>query len=89
MSGCDLLPKVTRFPNDALPHKWRLVMDASDGPLQYNARKGYICVVLSSAGAAALSGGGGYGRLGGIQQYSQTLKELVLLPLQLPQLFAK
>lgn len=36
-----------------------------------------------------MSGGGGYGRLGGIQQYSQALKELVMLPLQLPQLFAR
>lgn len=46
-------------------------------------------VCLCCAGAGALSGGGGYGRLGGIQQYSQTLRELVMLPLQLPQLFAR
>jgi ATP-dependent 26S proteasome regulatory subunit len=45
--------------------------------------------VCTAAGSAALFGGGGYGRLGGIQQYSQTLKELVMLPLQMPELFAR
>lgn len=48
-----------------------------------------MTAVCTAAGAAALSGGGGYGRLGGIQQYSQALRELVMLPLQLPQLFAR
>ena len=42
-----------------------------------------------SPGAAAVSGGGGYGRLGGIQQYVASLRELVMLPLQMPQLFAR
>jgi ATP-dependent 26S proteasome regulatory subunit len=48
-----------------------------------------VCSVLVCAGAAAVSGGGGYGRLGGIQQYSKVLRELVMLPLQLPELFAR
>lgn len=47
------------------------------------------CCGSLTAGAAAVAGGSGYGRLGGIQQYSQALKELVLLPLQLPELFAR
>jgi ATP-dependent 26S proteasome regulatory subunit len=41
------------------------------------------------AGAAAVAAGSGYSRLGGIGAYSAALKELVLLPLQLPELFAK
>lgn len=43
----------------------------------------------AAAGAAAVAAGSGYSRLGGISSYSAALKELVLLPLQLPELFAK
>jgi hypothetical protein len=41
------------------------------------------------AGFAAVSGGRGYSRLGGIQSYTQALRELVLLPLHMPQLFSR
>jgi ATP-dependent 26S proteasome regulatory subunit len=46
-------------------------------------------LLLFAAGAAACAAGSGYSRLGGIAAYSAALKELVLLPLQLPELFAK
>lgn len=51
-----------------------------------------IALLLSmiATGAAAAAGvGGGYSRLGGITAYRSAIKELVLLPLQLPQLFQK
>lgn len=41
------------------------------------------------AGHAAAAAGRGYSRLGGISSYTEALRELVLLPLQLPELFAK
>jgi hypothetical protein len=48
-----------------------------------------LLLLHSAAGAAACAAGSGYSRLGGIAGCSAALKELVLLPLQLPELFAK
>jgi len=49
----------------------------------------HLVTFTPGAGAAATGGVGGLCKLGGISSYNDALKELVLLPLQLPELFAK
>lgn len=80
--------------DSTLDARLQAAQEAAANAVQGSGREAAVAAALravraGAAAAAAGAGGQGYAGLGGVQGYAAALRELVALPLTVPQLFSR